>query len=274
MYQAGLSISIIIPLCIALVILVFWVQRRRSLAHDNGPHRVVRIANLKSTADELGSGWRIGLLSTLLPIAGTAFLLAVRWQRIPSRIPIHWGLDGGPNGWAGRSIGSIFGLLFASFIMVLVFGFIGELIARSSPGHDRRMTMIRATRGVLLACAWLITILYCGTSLLPLAHDPSKLIPLVAIAETVFIVGILGFVAFRWLQMPEAISAAQDSTDPRFWKAGLVYYNPADSALWVPKRFGFGYSLNFGRPVSWLVLGLFLLVPFAMSFFFHGSSGR
>jgi len=258
----------------ALVILVFWVRRRRSLALDNEPHRVVRLASLKSTTEESRSGWQIGLLSTFLPMAGTASLLVARWQRIPSRIPIHWDLYGGPNGWAERSVGSIFGLLFASFLMVLVFGFIGELIVRSSPGHDGRTAVIRAIRSVLLACAWMITILFCATSLLPLAPDPSKLIPLVAIAETVFSVGILGFVAIRWLQMPEAIAAAQDSTDPRFWKAGLVYYNPEDSALWVPKRFGFGYSLNFGRPVSWLVLGLFLLLPFAISLFVHGSRGR
>jgi len=267
MYLTGLLGWIVFSLCMVLVILVFLVQRRRSLAFDREPHQVVRLASLKSATEESGNGWRIGLLSTLLPMAGTASLLAERWQAIPSRVPIHWGLAGGPNGWAARSIGSIFGLLFANFVMVLVFGFIGESVGRSSPGHDGRTNVIRATKGVLLACAWMVTILYCGTSLLPLAHDPSKLIPLVAIAETTFIVGMLGFVAFRWLQVPKALAAAQDSTDPRFWKAGIVYYNPTDSALWVPKRFGFGYSLNFGRPVSWLVLGLILLMPVAILFF-------
>src|SRR5271154_2359433 len=112
--------------------------------------------------EESRSGWQIGLLSTFLPMAGTASLLVARWQRIPSRIPIHWDLYGGPNGWAERSVGSIFGLLFASFLMVLVFGFIGELIVRSSPGHDGRTALIRAIRSVLLACAWMITILFCA----------------------------------------------------------------------------------------------------------------
>jgi uncharacterized membrane protein len=274
MYQAGLLISIVLPLCLALVILVFWVQRRRSLALDNEPHRVVRIASLKSTTYELASGWRAGLLCTILPMAGTASVLAARWQTIPARFSIHWGLDGRPNGWAERSVGSIFGLLLVSSVMVIAFGVIGELIARSSPGHEGRPAVIRATRSVLLACAWLMTILLCGISLLPLTPDPSKLIPLVSISATVFSVGMLGFVAFRWLQMPEAIAAAQDSTDPRFWKAGMVYYNPSDSAIWVPKRHGFGYTLNFARPVSWLVLGLILLVPIAILFFAYGSTGR
>ncbi|WP_353062672.1 DUF5808 domain-containing protein [Tunturibacter psychrotolerans] len=234
----------------------------------------MRTANLKSTTDELGNGWWIGLLSTPLPMAGTTLLLAARWQTIPARISIHWGLDGRPNGWAERGIGSIFGLLFASFFMVIVFGVIGELIARSSPGHEGRTAVIRTTRSVLLACAWMVTILFCGTSLLPLTHDPSRLISLVAIVPIVFSMGMLGFVVFRWMQMPEAVAAAQDSTDPRFWKAGIVYYNREDSALWVPKRFGFGYSLNFGRPVSWMLLGLILLVPFAIHFFVHASTVR
>jgi uncharacterized membrane protein len=268
MYQAVL-ISITLSFCVALVIFVYWVQRRRSLVFSSETHRVTRSANLKT--DEQTSGWWIGLLSTFLPMIGTASLLAIRWQEIPVRFSIHWGLDGHPNGWAERSVGSVFGPLLISCVMVIVFGSIGELIARSSPGHEGRTSVIRTTRSVLVACAWLVTTLFCGISILPLARDPSNMI---AVTATVFSVGMLGFVAFRWLQMPEAVAAAQDSTDPRFWKAGILYYNSQDSAIWVPKRYGIGYTLNFGRPVSWLVLGLILLVPFTILFFVHGSTGR
>ena len=50
------------------------------------------------------------------------------------------------------------------------------------------------------------------------------------------------------------------------WK-GSFYSNPDDPALLVPKRFGIGYTLNFGNPWSWAVLGLVLLmvaVPFIL----------
>jgi Family of unknown function (DUF5808) len=62
------------------------------------------------------------------------------------------------------------------------------------------------------------------------------------------------------------------------WK-GSFYSNPNDPALLVPKRFGIGYTLNFGNPWSWAVLGLVLLmaaVPFillmAMSHQLPGTS--
>ena len=41
------------------------------------------------------------------------------------------------------------------------------------------------------------------------------------------------------------------------WK-GIFYYNPNDPALFVPKRYGIGYTLNFGNPWSWVVLALIL----------------
>jgi hypothetical protein len=50
------------------------------------------------------------------------------------------------------------------------------------------------------------------------------------------------------------------------WK-GAFYSNPNDPALLVPKRFGIGYTLNFGNPWSWAVLAFVLLivvVPFIL----------
>lgn len=37
------------------------------------------------------------------------------------------------------------------------------------------------------------------------------------------------------------------------WK-GFLYVNPADPALFVRKRWGFGYTVNFGNRWSWVLL--------------------
>ena len=42
--------------------------------------------------------------------------------------------------------------------------------------------------------------------------------------------------------------------DDRYWSAGVFYNNPDDPALFVPKRFGLGWTLNFGHPQAKLVL--------------------
>ena len=42
--------------------------------------------------------------------------------------------------------------------------------------------------------------------------------------------------------------------DDQYWSAGIFYNNPDDPALFVPKRFGLGWTLNFGHPQAKLVL--------------------
>ena len=38
------------------------------------------------------------------------------------------------------------------------------------------------------------------------------------------------------------------------WYGGVFYANRKDPAVVVPKRFGIGWTLNLGRPVSWLIM--------------------
>jgi len=212
------------------------------------------------------------LLSTLLPLAGTAVLLHLRWRSLPQRFPIHWGIDGQANRWAERTPGSVFGFLVFALVLVLLFGLIGEIVARSSPGYEGRDAAIRTTRVALVGAGWVVTMLVSAIGLLPLSSNPTNLVPLVAVAAIVFSMGLIGFSAWRMNGINQTLIAGQNSTDARFWKAGLVYYNPADSALMVPKRNGLGgYTLNFGRPVSWLLLAVILMLPLILPLLIHQS---
>ena len=55
-----------------------------------------------------------------------------------------------------------------------------------------------------------------------------------------------------------------DSDDDRHWKFGLFYVNREDPSLMVEKRFGVGWTLNFGHAGSWiffiLLFGSIILV--------------
>jgi uncharacterized membrane protein len=57
------------------------------------------------------------------------------------------------------------------------------------------------------------------------------------------------------------------------WK-GVFYSNADDPAVLVPKRYGIGYTLNFGNPWSWVVLALILLLVVApIAFSIAGLKG-
>jgi uncharacterized membrane protein len=47
------------------------------------------------------------------------------------------------------------------------------------------------------------------------------------------------------------------------WKLGFVYADGSDPRLVVRQRTGLGWTLNFGQPLSWVVLGV--LVAFVLA---------
>ena len=40
----------------------------------------------------------------------------------------------------------------------------------------------------------------------------------------------------------------------------MFYYNPDDPAIFVSKRVGIGYTMNFANKMSWLVMAGILLI--------------
>ncbi len=61
--------------------------------------------------------------------------------------------------------------------------------------------------------------------------------------------------------------------DDQYWYAGVFYYNPNDPEPFIPKRYGFGWTVNFGHPMGKLIAALMvllLLLPLALSLFDPG----
>jgi len=51
------------------------------------------------------------------------------------------------------------------------------------------------------------------------------------------------------------------------WKWGIFYVNPDDAAVFVRKRNGLGYTLNFGNRWSWAIVALIVFaiaLPFSV----------
>lgn len=52
-----------------------------------------------------------------------------------------------------------------------------------------------------------------------------------------------------------------DRNNHEYWKWGIFYDNPNDPSIWVPKRTGLGWTLNFAYPLSYLIIALLVIVP-------------
>jgi uncharacterized membrane protein len=59
--------------------------------------------------------------------------------------------------------------------------------------------------------------------------------------------------------------------DDKYWRGGLFYINREDHALMVPRRFGLGWTLNFGNPrAAMLLAGVVALIGLLVILRFGG----
>ncbi len=55
--------------------------------------------------------------------------------------------------------------------------------------------------------------------------------------------------------------------NPNAWHAGFIYYDREDPAIFVPKRYGLGYTFNFGHPLAMAMTLAILALPLLAVFF-------
>ncbi len=194
-----------------------------------------------------------------LALAATALYLHANWNQIPQQFPVHWGADGQPNRWSSRDWLGVYGPLLMGIGMNLFFLGFGWFLSRQARKTAMRYVTIRMLEFLLYP----VTFTFVMVALLPLVSMPLWLIPLVM---TVSVAGVL-YWSYRRITAPAATDAVPEPQSDSYWKAGVFYYNPNDPAIFVSKRVGVGYTMNFANKWSWVALGV-TFVAIAASLYF------
>jgi uncharacterized membrane protein len=259
------------------------------------PHSVASPAQREATLAPRSAGIAAyGILQAgpFVILAAAAVYIRLVWNRIPERFPIHWGLNGEPNGWATRSLMGVYGLWFIIVLTCAGFAFFSYLILHGTrqveaagPGAEAEARFRRMQATILLVIEYFFALVLNGLPFSALNGHPEQPFPVGRfLAGTLVCTIILFALLIRTgqgganLMKPseasdkmEARTVVGDRTPDLCWKAGIFYVNPQDPALLVEKRFGIGYTLNFGRPAAWvLVAGILIglgVLPLVIAFF-------
>ncbi len=255
-----------------------FVTARRATSRFAVTPTGVRQAVLTPHRDPLPGGWGLWLLPFAI-LGLTALGLGLFWDRIPETIITHWNGSGEADAWAAKSWRSVFApLLMLGTTCVLVALLSLGMLRWAKRVHvegeaarletARRKTIISLLLGVQVFMA-LIGAFIALQVLFP-PNFPA--VPLGILL--LFLCGILGAVVFvRTRVLPltevtarasEAVAAGRprgDGTPDACWKLGIFYYNPDDPAIFIEKRVGFGYDMNFARPLAWIILLTFIFAP-------------
>jgi uncharacterized membrane protein len=223
-------------------LLAFNDARRRALAHAVQPS-TVREAALVSRPRGLPGGW----VAQLGPVALVATAAVVAARRPGARLgPIV----------AGAALCGFMG------VTAILLQRSSRVVAAEGEALRAERDFKRLTLVVLLAVEYLVAL-----EMLALALAGPR------IAAWVIIVSRVASVAVAIALMragqggtrraaPVSADGAPvgDRTRDEHWKWGLIYVDADDPALFVEKRFGVGYTLNFGHRGAWVLVALIVVV--------------
>ena len=228
-------------------------------------------------------------IAVAVALACGAWAIAEAWQSygaMPERVPTHFGFSGAPDAWQAKS----FATVMLVPLLTLVIGF-GLAVMAWLVGHAKRAlraadhgvslaaqlrfrtAMTRFLAGVALLTTALLTALSHGIVRVSTGAAPT-LGWWHALAGGALLVWALGgtvLLALRYGQggaRLERGAAAAPLTnglaDNSRWVLGVFYVNRDDPSILVERRFGFGYTINFGNPKAVALFAVFMAAVLGM----------
>lgn len=235
------------------------------------PHAVQRASVVQvelSTKPDRTLALLIALAVPIASLIALALWACLDWRDLPSRLPVHWSFTG-PDRWVSTTPVTVTKLLALHAVGSLLFAVLAWGVLRGSrriatSGEAGRREQRFRTRTVLL----LLTVEYFSVfpawaALLALPATAMRLWGLVFPAINLVLIAriILTGQGGSRGSIPNGSAPIGDRTDDRHWAWGLLYYNSADPAFLVEKRFGIGYTFNLAHPFAWALLMLIATIP-------------
>lgn len=214
-----------------------------------------------------GARW---YLLHLAVVALSVLAAIVFWDRIPDPLPAHFGINGQPDRYEAKSIGSVFLPNFIQLGLLLLFTFIDGIIrfaARSgswvAPGTSEAAAARLNRSAILMMMAISLPIVALigylqATSLFGGSLGAAKWVAF--LLPVIIIAGVIGLLVY----LARGKGTAGAEGEDRYWRGDVFYYNRDNPALLVPKRIGIGMTFNMARPLSWVILGAIVLLPLAL----------
>lgn len=278
---------VVIPLALALIPNIPYLLAWRS-------SRALAVALPPTSAPSPSAGLRprryadyVPLVWEALPlalIALTASYLAITYAAAPAIIPTHFDAAGNPNAFSAKSIGSYFMLVWTQLFLYTLITFLSVLTvgAKAQPttaDETFRRRMLRYLFGIkTLMIAMMAVLAYAIAQSALNGYANTGWILWVVIGVVVVVLGGAIWLAITTGQGGSRLGGnsanATDRMDDRYWKLGGIYVNSNDPAIFVERRVGLGWTINFGNPRGLLVMFFILALPFAFTAFIFVVMGK
>lgn len=199
----------------------------------------------------------------------SALLALYYYDRFPQMLPMKFDFEGNVTREAVKSYRTLLGLNVMQMLMIGLFMFINWSIPKSKqqinpgdPGRSARNNAIFRRRWsiYIIITGFMMVLLFSFIQLNMLFELNANIVGNVSLAMSALVISGAVWLSITTGQGGSRISKSdvpssiQPLNDDSSWKLGSIYYNPRDPAIFIEKRIGVGWTVNFGHPISWVVL--------------------
>jgi uncharacterized membrane protein len=224
------------------------------------------------------------LAPALIVTVTTVVIGVISYPSMPEMLVLHYDARGVPNRLAAKSVGTAFSLVFVQIGVTALLAGIAAAMFRSSRSDIDPARPVGSARWhrhymslsaqALLGLVAMIDLGMLGSSVLMWTGTVASWAPLVIVLPILAAVVVAVVVLAR--NNRERDEGEEDTglthrDDDKYWRGGLFYLNREDHALLVPRRFGLGWTLNFGNPrAAMLLAGVLALIGLLITLRFGG----
>jgi len=226
-------------------------------------------------------------ISFLLSIASIVISLRF-YDKIPNRIPMQYNFDGDVTNWSEKSYRTVLLLPIMQLYLTFLFLFINTMIAKAKQQVSAEKPEQSIRQNIIFRRRWSAFIIITGTgltilfSIIQLSYFYSIDPQVMVIVPLLFGVGVTIGTIILALTTGQGGSRVKtfvgesgetqiiDRDDDRYWKLGQFYFNKNDPSLFIEKRFGVGWTINFARPLAITIFLLIILIAIGLPILLGG----
>ena len=222
----------------------------------------------------------------VVPFGVTAFLIIftiLHYDQIPDHIAVHWGPSGEADSWRSKTYFTAVSMPLVMLMMqCMMWGIVDSIkrsaiklaVNRKEESLEDQLKSRKYMSWNIMLLSYSLTILFTVlqlSNIYPSMTSGNRLLPVFIL----FLCLVLGSVlVYAWKKRKlrvtyedNVVAKVMDVDEDRYWKGGLIYVNRQDPSVFVEKRFGVGWTMNFANPRGYIVIGLPLLILLLISFF-------
>lgn len=241
----------------------------------------VKIADLSVRSQDEMLPWYIHLLPMLITIGMIAYSV-LNYQILPEQIPTHWGINGKADAFTEKTPFTAISMLLTLFILQIMF--LGIHYGTKSSGIKlsanatnasrlRQLTLRKYSSWFMFLMSLLVTMMmsfFQLTTIHPHIFANSLMLAVPLFFLAVSLIGTIIFAVKVGRSDKQTIESADgemtDFDEDSYWKGGLIYFNKNDPFIFVEKRFGVGWTINFANPIGYVIVIVPLIIILFIAF--------